>query len=144
MRGNSGAAYARRGEEALRRYVTESPASQDAGYAAAGRRAAILLRAAAALAAAERAAARAAALMDDPGRRPADGPDVTDEGIRLLTQALAVAGLTASGDRARCLYGLGGILLIRFARAGAPADLARSIVCPEDARAGVESARGEL
>ena len=35
MRGNSGAAYARRGEEALRRYVTASPTSQDAAYAAA-------------------------------------------------------------------------------------------------------------
>ena len=107
------------------------------------RRTAILLRAAAALAAAERAAARAAALEDDPGRRPAGGPDVIDEGISLLTRALSVAGLTVSGDRARCLYGLGGILLIRFARARQPADLARAIACLEEARAGVEAVPGD-
>lgn len=82
--------------------------------------------------------------MDDPGRRPAGGPGATDEGIRLLTQALAVAGLAASGDRARCRHGLGAIPLIRFVRAGEPADLARAIVCPEEARAGAEAARGEL
>jgi hypothetical protein len=83
--------------------VTAPPASKDAEYAAATanltgtpghpRRAAILPRAAAALAAAERAAARAAALKDDPGRRPAGGPGVIDEGISVLTQALPLPGL---------------------------------------------------
>jgi hypothetical protein len=106
VRGNCGAAHIRRGEEALQRYATASPTSQDAEYAAATanltgapghpRRAAILLRAAAALAAAERAAARAAALKDDPGRRPAGGPDVVDEGISLLAQSLSLPGLAVA------------------------------------------------
>jgi hypothetical protein len=82
-------------------------------------------------------------LKDDPGRRPAGGPGVIDEGISLLDQALSVAGLSASGDRARCLYGLGGILLIRFARARQPGDLARAIACLEEARAGIEAAPGD-
>jgi hypothetical protein len=106
VRGNCGAARIRRGEEALRRYVTAPPTSQDAEYAAATanlagapghpRRAAILLRAAAALAAAERAAARAAALKGDPGRRPpAGGPDVIHEGISLLAPSPSPPGLAA-------------------------------------------------
>ena len=111
MRGNCGAAHIRRGEEALQRYATASPTSQDAEYAAATanltgapghpRRAAILLRAAAALAAAERAAARAAALKDDPGRRPAGGPGVIDEGISLPAQSQSLPGLAVEpGTRA--------------------------------------------
>ena len=106
------------------------------------RQAAILLRAAAALAAAGRAAAGAAATEDDAGQEDGD-PQLVDEGIALLTQALSVAGLTTSGDRSRCLYGLGSALLIRFSRTGRADDLSLAIARLEEARAIVEAVPGD-
>jgi hypothetical protein len=108
------------------------------------RQAAILLRAAAALAAAERDAARAAAMgEEDAGRRTGAGPHAPDAGTSLLTQALSGAGLTASGERSRCLYGLGAVLLLRYHRTGQAAALGDAIARLEEARAGVESVPGD-
>ena len=107
------------------------------------RQAAILLRAAAALAAAEQATAGTAATDDDAGQEASHDPHAADEGISLLTQALPAAGLITSGERSRCLYGLGSVLLIRFYRTGQAADLNRAITCLEEARAGVEAVPGD-
>ena len=108
------------------------------------RRAAILLRAAAALAAAERDAAGAAATGEtDAGRRTGADPHALDEGISLLTQALSGAGLAASGERSRCLYGLGAVLLLRFYRTGQAEPLGAAIARLDEARAAVEAVPGD-
>jgi hypothetical protein len=108
------------------------------------RLAAILLRAAAALAAAERDAAGAAATGEtDAARRTGADPHALDEGLSLLTQALSGAGLAASGERSRCLYGLGAVLLMRFYRTGQAEPLGAAIARLDEARAAVEAVPGD-
>lgn len=64
--------------------------------------------------------------------------------IDLLTQALQTAGLHNFGDRARCLYGLGRTLMMRYERTRAAPDLCHAISSLEDARAGLDPAPGDL
>ena len=91
-------------------------------------RAAILLRAAAALAA----------------NAQADSvPEVVEHGIDLLAQALQSAGMATFGERSRCLYGLGYLLLIRYQHTGEAADLDRAISRLEEARAALEPDPGD-
>jgi CHAT domain-containing protein len=92
-------------------------------------RAVILLRAAAALA----AAALAGDLPSEQVRR----------GIDLLAQALPNAGTAAFGERSRCLYGFGYLLLISYQRTGETADLDQAISSLEEARAGLEPDPGD-
>lgn len=122
--------------------LREAAATATASPGGHPRAAAILLRAAAALAVAERDAA-GAARREHSGLGAGCDPPVLDEGIGLLTQALSSAGLAASGERSRCLYGLGSILLIRFTRTRLAADLADAITRLEEARAGVEAVPGD-
>jgi hypothetical protein len=105
--------------------------------------AAILLRAAAAFAVKEQATAGMVAVEDHADHRAYASPRVVDDGISLLTRALSGADLASSGERSRCLYGLGAIKLIRFSRSGRPADLSHAIVCLEQARVGVEAFPGD-
>jgi hypothetical protein len=107
------------------------------------RQAAIFLRTAAALGVAEQATTGTMAVEDHAGQAGGHDPQVVDDGIGLLTRALSVAGLTASGERSRCLYGLASALLIRFSRTGRGTDLSHAITCLEQARAGLESVPGD-
>lgn len=93
------------------------------------RRASILLRTAAAVAA--HAHARYA-------------PQLVDQGIELLKRALLSAGFDSYGERARCLYGLGYTLLIRFEHTRQGGDLNTAIETLEEARACLEPTPGDL
>lgn len=70
-------------------------------------------------------------------------PDGVEHGIDLLAQALHSAGTAAFGERSRCLYGLGYLLLIRHQHTGEAADLDRAISLLEEARSGLEPAPGD-
>jgi len=96
-------------------------------------RAVILLRAATALAAAARATSEQNDLMRERIER----------GIGLLAQALQSAGTATFGERSRCLYGFGYLLLIGYQRTGETADLDRAISSLEEARAGLEPDPGD-
>jgi CHAT domain len=91
-------------------------------------RAVILLRAAAALA---------------KGARDDLAPERVERGIDLLAQALQSAGTATFGERSRCLYGFGYLLLISYGRTGETADLDRAISSLEEARAGLEPDPGD-
>jgi hypothetical protein len=95
------------------------------------RRASILLRTAAAVAAHAHAHARYA-------------PQLVDQGIELLKRALLSAGFDSYGERARCLYGLGYTLLIRFEHTRQGGDLNTAIETLEEARACLEPTPGDL
>ena len=91
---------------------------------------------------------RPAILLRAAGALAVDGqagyaPDVVDQGIQLLTDALRTAGLVTFGERSRSLYGLSCTLLIRYTHAGDAADLDRAISSLEEARAGLDPAPGD-
>jgi hypothetical protein len=95
------------------------------------RRAAILLRTAAVLAA------------NTANTRAGYEAQALDRGVDLLTDALRSAGLDTFGERSRCLYGLGYLLLTRYSRTRENADLDRAIGYLDDARAGLEPVPGD-
>ena len=97
-------------------------------------RAVILLRGAAALATA------AVLAPDEPGDLILER---VEQGIDLLAQALQSAGTATFGERSRCLYGFGYLLLISYQHTGDAADLARAISSLEEARAGLEPDPGD-
>jgi CHAT domain len=66
-----------------------------------------------------------------------------DRGIDLLSGALAEAEQGFHGGRARCLYGLGRLLLTRFGRDGRPQDLTRAVDVLREARTALNSAPGD-
>jgi hypothetical protein len=71
-------------------------------------------------------------------------PQLVDQGIELLKRALLSAGFDSYGERARCLYGLGYTLLIRFEHTRHDGDLNTAIETLEEARACLEPAPGDL
>lgn len=107
--------------EALRTAVAACPDGHP-------RQPSILLRTAAAL------AARARDAYDE---------RLIEEGTGLLERALAAAGLDSYGERPRCLYGLGYVLLTRFEHTGQAADLQEAFEALADARAGLEPSPGD-
>jgi hypothetical protein len=119
--GRDDAAVLRAGLEATREAAAGCPPGHP-------RRPAILLRTAAALAV---------------NAQVAYVPELVDQGIDLLAEALRSAGLDTFGERSRCLYALGYALLIRYEHAGRAADLESAISTLEEARAGLEPVPGD-
>jgi CHAT domain len=70
-------------------------------------------------------------------------PERVERGIDLLAQALQSAGTAAFGERSRCLYGFGYLLLISYQHTGKTADLDCAISSLEEARAGLEPDPGD-
>jgi hypothetical protein len=92
---------------------------------------------------------RAAALLAERPRIAGfAGPPETaglsiDRAIALLDKASEASGHSYLGSRPRCRYGLGRLLLNRYARAGHRADLERAISVLEEARTGFDPTPGD-
>ncbi|WP_308190749.1 CHAT domain-containing protein [Streptomyces sp. HPF1205] len=83
---------------------------------------------------------RAAVLLS---AHQAGAPERLDLGIQLLSGALPDAERGFHGGRSRCLYGLGRLLLARFARAGRREDLTRAVDVLREARMTLDSPPGD-
>ncbi|MGW4232459.1 CHAT domain-containing protein [Streptomyces sp. NPDC004980] len=70
-------------------------------------------------------------------------PERLDKGIELLSGALPDAERGFHGGRSRCLYGLGRLLLARFARFGRREDLTRAVDVLRESRMTLNSPPGD-